>query len=172
MIVMGVDPGSRCTGFGVVLAEANKYRCLDYGSVAGVEGDALPQRLRHIYSRLEDLFKLHQPAAVVVEELFYAVNARSALVLGQTRGVILLAAAQAGIPLYQYSALEIKKAVSGYGRAGKGQIQSMVSKLLGLRNHPQPHDAADALAAALCHLFRHSCTRYSLDRFDGGGRIV
>lgn len=155
MIVVGVDPGSRVTGFGVISVEGNRHRCLDYGTVkAGSTPSAsLPVRLLEIHQRLIKVLEQYQPNAVAVEDIFHASNARSALKLGQARGVILLAAAQSGVECFEYTPLQVKKAVCGFGRAEKDQVQFMVRKLLGLAQVPEPFDASDALAVALCHAF-------------------
>ena len=157
VIILGVDPGSRVTGYGLIQVEGNRVCCIEYGGVLGTirgQSNLFPDRLRRIHSKLHDVLKRHAPAVMAVEDIFHAVNAKSALKLGQTRGVILLAAGQFEIPLVEYTPLEVKKAVVGYGRASKEQIQMMVRTLLNLREEPQPHDAADALAVALCHAFR------------------
>lgn len=154
MVIIGVDPGSRTTGFGVISARGNRFECLEYGVIRAETEGAFPNRLRKIHTELGSLLKRYSEAVLVVEGLFHAANSKTALQLGHTRGVILLAAAQSSIPLFEYSPLEVKKAVVGYGRADKGQIQLMVRTLLKLRKTPQPHDAADALAIALCHAFR------------------
>ena len=157
MIVIGVDPGSRITGYGVISVLGNHCSCVDYGAIRcrtrGLDG-SFPDRLKTIHQGLSELFCHHAPVVVAVEEVFHAVNSRSALQLGHARGVVLLAAAQQEIPLVEYSPLEVKKAVSGYGRADKQQIQTMVRILLKLKDCPEPDDAADALAVALCHVFR------------------
>jgi crossover junction endodeoxyribonuclease RuvC len=159
VIILGVDPGSKMTGYGLINVEGNHVYCIEYGGVSGtVKGEAnlFPNRLTRIHAKLHDVLEQHAPAVVAVEDIFYAVNAKSALKLGQTRGVILLAAGQFQIPVVEYTPLEVKKAVVGYGRASKEQIQMMVRNLLNLREEPQPHDAADALAVALCHAFRRT----------------
>ncbi|MFQ5740343.1 MAG: crossover junction endodeoxyribonuclease RuvC [Acidobacteriota bacterium] len=158
MIIFGVDPGSRKTGYGVISAQANHFSCLGYGGIVAAtrRPTPLPQRLKTIYGELKVLLRQHVPAAVVVEEVFHAVNVQTALKLGQARGVVLLAAAEMGVPLFEYSPLEVKKAVVGYGRAEKSQVQLMVQVLLKLKKPPEPHDAADALAIALCHAFNGS----------------
>ncbi len=156
------------TGYGVINIEGNHLCCLDYGGVSGLTkggSNLFPDRLRRIYTKLYALLERHAPAVVAVEDVFYAVNAKSALKLGQARGVILLAAGQFKIPLVEYSPLEIKKAVVGYGRADKAQIQAMVRTLLNLKEKPQPHDAADALAIALCHAFHGSRSRHTQRRW-------
>lgn len=154
MRIFGVDPGSRVTGYGVISAEGSRLRCLDYGKIEALaaRGDnSLAVRLRRIHEALVQLIERHAPDAMAVEEVFHAVNVQSALKLGHARGVVLLAAAEAGIPVLEYSALAVKKSVVGYGRAEKSQVQMMVKTLLRLSQIPQPHDAADALAVAICH---------------------
>lgn len=161
---MGIDPGSRVTGYGVISAQGNRMECVAYGAITARANGSFPDRLKKIHSELQLLLERYSPAALAVESVFYATNARSALILGHTRGVILLAAAQAGTELYEYSPLEVKKAVVGYGRADKNQIQLMVRRLLSLGQPPHPYDAADALAIALCHAFRSSTGRLLLPR--------
>ena len=162
MIILGVDPGSRVTGYGLIHCEGSHLRCLEYGGIKA--GDARstfsPNRLKKIYGELHGILARYSPAVMVVEDIFYAVNAKSALKLGHTRGVVLLVAAQLEIPLVEYSPLQVKKAVVGYGRADKMQMQKMVRTLLNLKEEPQPHDAADALAVALCHAFNESLDRH------------
>jgi crossover junction endodeoxyribonuclease RuvC len=156
------------TGYGVIDIEGNHPCCLEYGGFSGFTkggSNLFPDRLRRIHTKLYSLLERHAPAVVAVEDIFYAVNAKSALKLGQTRGVVLLAAGQFKIPLAEYSPLEIKKAVVGYGRADKAQVQVMVRTLLNLKEEPQPHDAADALAIALCHAFNGSQSRHTQRRW-------
>ena len=155
MVILGVDPGSRVTGFGVISAQRNGFHCLEYGAISSKKEQSFPERLRKIHGELQNLIQHHSPSVVVVEDLFHALNVQSALKLGHTRGVVLLAAAQASVPLFKYSPTQVKKAVVGYGRADKHQVQLMVRTLLNLKENPQPHDAADALAVALCHTFRN-----------------
>lgn len=157
MIIFGVDPGSRTTGYGIVSVCGNRFACLDYG---GIRTEAptgelpdLQVRLNSIFETLSSLLAQYSPDCLVVENVFYARNARSALMLGHVRGVILLAASQSGLPVFEYSPLEVKKAVTGYGRADKVQVQTMVQRLLNLEAPPTPFDAADALALALCRGF-------------------
>jgi crossover junction endodeoxyribonuclease RuvC len=158
MVIIGVDPGSRVTGYGVIALDGNRVQCLDYGGIAGGNKE-LPDRINRIHGELCSFIARWAPSVMVVESVFNALNVRSAMVLGQTRGVVLLAAAQSGIPVAEYSALEVKKSVTGYGRADKQQVQMMVRTLLQLRQDPEPHDAADALAIALCHAFTRSPDR-------------
>lgn len=156
MRIFGIDPGSTRTGYGCVEPDGSRYRLIATGALTPGAGLNFPERLHMIHDGLTHLLREHQPSCVVVENLFHAKHARSALLLGHARGVILLAAVQAGLPVVEYTPAEIKLAVVGYGRADKTQVQHMVKILLGLDTLPKPHDAADALAAALCHL--HSGT--------------
>jgi crossover junction endodeoxyribonuclease RuvC len=152
MRVLGIDPGSMITGFGVVEEARGDLRALAWGAVRTSSHQALPVRLQRIYDGLSEALRTWQPEAVAVERVFFADNPKTALILGHARGVALLTVANAALPLVEYSALEIKQAVVGYGRAGKAQMQQMVRALLGLDTLPQPVDAADALAAAICHV--------------------
>jgi crossover junction endodeoxyribonuclease RuvC len=152
MIIMGIDPGSRKTGYGIISFQGNRCQCLQYGAIQ-TEDLSFSERLRQIHAELQKLLMTFQPEVVVVEEIFHASNARSALMLGHTRGVVLLVAAQAGVSLAEYTALQIKKSVVGYGKADKSQVQMMVRRLLNLKELPKPLDASDALAMALCHAF-------------------
>lgn len=152
MRIVGIDPGSRVTGFGVVEDTTGGLRALGWGVVRTSTTKALPVRLQQLYEGLSEALATWQPDAVAVERVFFAENAKSALILGQARGVALLTVANAEVPLVEYTALEIKQAVAGYGHASKTQVQQMVRALLGLTTAPEPADAADALAAAICHL--------------------
>lgn len=150
---MGVDCGTEYTGFGI--AERTGRGRLLYvtaGAIRLSKKDALPKRLAHIFEVLRGLIDQHQPEVVAIEEVFYSVNPKSALKLGQVRGVAMLATAYCGVAMAEYSPLAIKSAVVGYGRAEKHQVQQMVMKLLELHELPEPADAADALAIAICHL--------------------
>jgi crossover junction endodeoxyribonuclease RuvC len=151
VIILGVDPGTAITGYGVVQSDDDGLRMITYGVITTPSDWQMPQRLQHIYAELVTLIRQHQPTDAVVEKLFFSKNVRTALSVGQARGVALLAAAQAGLTLHEYTPLEIKQAVVGYGRAEKTQIQQMVKLLLQLDHAPQPDDAADALAIAICH---------------------
>lgn len=152
MRVVGIDPGSLTTGFGVVEQDGQSLQALAWGAVRTKAQQSLPARLKRIYDGLSEALRTWQPDAVVVERVFFADNPKTALTLGHARGVALLTVANAALPLVEYSALEIKQAVVGYGRAAKPQMQHMVQALLRLPALPQPADAADALAAAICHL--------------------
>jgi crossover junction endodeoxyribonuclease RuvC len=155
MRVFGIDCGTNCTGYGVVDMQSGKYETRLVAVAAGglklLKEQPLPVRLAYIYGELSTLLELHRPDVVAVEEVFYSVNAKSALKLGHVRGVALLAAAMQGLPVAEYAPLTIKSAVVGYGLAQKDQVQFMVARLLRLDCAPEPADAADALAIAICH---------------------
>ncbi len=150
-VVLGVDPGSRNTGFGVLEEEGERLLHLASGAINAGSRPSLELRLRQIYDGLSALIRQHQPQALALEDIFLAANVRSAFILGQVRGVVLLAAAQASLPIFYYPPLVVKKAVVGYGQASKAQVQLMVEHLLGLKITNQ--HAADALAVGMCHLF-------------------
>jgi crossover junction endodeoxyribonuclease RuvC len=152
--VFGIDPGSERTGYGCVETDGRRHRLVTCGAIKAAAGDSFPDRLARIHRELSDRLAECRPDCVVVENLFYATNARSALKLGHARGVAILAAVDAGCPVLEYTPAEVKRAVVGYGRADKRQIQQMVKLLLGLDKAPSPHDAADALAVAICHVHR------------------
>ena len=155
MRTFGIDPGSERTGYGCVETAGSRHRVVLYGAITTPTGASFPEKLLVIHQRLAGLIAECQPDCVAVENLFYAVNARSALKLGHARGVAMLAAVEAGLPVIEYTPAEIKRAVVGYGRAEKQQVQHMVKLLLGLAAPPSPHDAADALAVAICHVHSH-----------------
>jgi crossover junction endodeoxyribonuclease RuvC len=153
MRVLGIDCGTEYTGFGVVeLVQSGSLHCLTCGAIKLCPRERMPARLQRIYLRLEELIREHQPDQVAIEDVFYALNVKSALKLGQVRGVAMLAAAVAGLEVAEYAPLSIKSAVVGYGKAQKEQVQSMVTRLLALAEPPQSADASDALAIAICHL--------------------
>jgi crossover junction endodeoxyribonuclease RuvC len=154
--VFGIDPGSRRTGYGCVDSDGSRHRLIACGTITAPRDASLPNKLRAIHDRLDALIAKHRPDCVAVEDVFYARNVRSALVLGHARGVALLAATRAGVPVVTYTPAEIKHAVVGYGRAEKRQVQGMVRLLLGLDAPLSPHDVADALAVAICHLHNRS----------------
>lgn len=162
MIILGVDPGTAITGYGIIQSDGDELGLIDYGVITTPADWPLPRRLEHIYRALTDLIAKHHPTDAVVEKLFFSKNVRTALSVGQARGVALLAAAQASLAIHEYTPLEIKQAVVGYGRAEKMQIQQMVKMLLQLDFIPQPDDAADALAIAICHA--HSARMQELTR--------
>ena len=152
MLVLGIDPGTAITGYGLVLEDEGGLALVDYGVITTPSGQPLPERLQTIYQGLARVIREHRPGAAAVEELFFSRNARTALSVGHARGVTLLALADAGLPIYEYKPLEIKQTVAGYGGAKKQQVQEMVRMLLELDHVPQPDDAADAVAVAVCHI--------------------
>jgi crossover junction endodeoxyribonuclease RuvC len=153
MRVLGIDCGTEYTGFGVVeLCLDGRLICLTCGAVKLSSREPLPLRLATIFERLGAIIQEHHPDNVAIEDIFYALNVKSALKLGQVRGVAMLAASTAGLGVTEYAPLTIKSAVVGYGRAEKQQVQHMVKRLLNLAEIPEPPDAADALAIAICHL--------------------
>ena len=153
MRVLGIDCGGAYTGYGVVEIDARgRLCCLVCGAIKLSAREALPRRLSRIFTQLGEIIAQHHPDQVAIEDVFYALNVKSALKLGQVRGVAMLAAAAAGLEVAEYSPLTIKLAVVGYGRAEKQQVQHMVTHLLDLAAPPEPMDASDALAIAICHL--------------------
>ena len=151
MRIFGIDPGSIRTGYGCVDSDGSRHRLVSCGALSAPPRATFPERLHAMHDGLRRLLRATAPDCVVVENLFHARNVRSALVLGHARGVAILAATQARVPVVEYTPAEIKLAIVGYGRAEKPQLQHMVKLLLGLDTPPSPHDAADALAVALCH---------------------
>lgn len=153
MRVLGIDCGTECTGYGVVeLCPEGRLVCLACGAIRLAPREPLPARLAAIARRLSTIIEDHHPDHVAIEDVFYALNVKSALKLGQVRGVAMFAAASAGLEVAEYAPLAIKSAVVGYGRAEKQQVQHMVTRLLNLAQVPEPPDVADALAIAICHL--------------------
>lgn len=152
MIVFGIDPGSARTGYGCVTSDGRRHRLVQCGAIDAGSAPTFAERLQLIFRGLTE--RLHQcrPDCVAIENVFAASNARSALKLGHARGVAMLAATECGLPVFEYSPAEVKRSAVGYGRAEKAQVQQMVTLLLGLDAVPRPHDAADALAVAICHL--------------------
>lgn len=169
MRVFGIDCGTEITGFGVVDSDDQsrmpRLTCRAFGAIRLAKSKTMAQRLKQVYDELNAALELWRPDAVAVEEVFYSVNAKSALKLGQVRGVALLAAATLGLPLAEYAPLKIKSSVVGYGLAGKEQVQFMVARLLELPEPPSPPDAADALAIAICHI--HTTQTLSLQETRG-----
>lgn len=152
MRVFGIDPGSTRTGYGCVDTDGRRHRLVLCGALAPPPGAPFPEKLQAIHRGLARHLREAAPDIVVVENVFHAANARSALLLGHARGVALLAAVETGLPIVEYTPAEVKRAVVGYGRAEKGQVQQMIKLLLGLDEVPSPHDVADALAIAICHV--------------------
>ncbi|MBX3029212.1 MAG: crossover junction endodeoxyribonuclease RuvC [Chloroflexi bacterium] len=150
MIVLGIDPGTARMGYGLVERDGSRLRSVDHGCIETVPDRALPERLLFLHQAVTELIAEHAPQVVGVERLFFNKNVQTAFAVGQARGVVLLAAAQAGLPVYEYGPHEVKMAVTGYGKAPKDQVQRMVQMILGLASLPRPDDAADALAVAVC----------------------
>ena len=152
MKVFGIDPGSERTGYGCVESDGSRHRLVACGAIVSSPRLGFPAQLLRIHQHLAALLAEHRPEAVAVESVFFAASVRSALKLGHARGVALLAAAEGGYAIAEYTPAEIKRAVVGYGRAEKHQVGEMVKLMLGLAEVPEPHDAADALAVAICHV--------------------
>ncbi len=159
MLVLGIDPGTASTGFGVVRATGSRLDSVDSGVISTPAGIAVERRLADIHARVGELLDEHRPAALAIEELYFGVNVRTAFAVGQARGVVLLAAGQRGIPTRSYTPQQVKGAVCGNGRAAKDQVGRMVARLLGLAAAPTPDHAADALAVAICELNRAPLAR-------------
>ena len=151
MVILGIDPGIATVGYGVIAAEGGKFQALEYGAVITPAHTLLEKRLATIYDELSAIIKRHKPDAMAVEELFFNKNVKTAIDVAHGRGVILLAAERQGLDIYEYTPLQIKQNLVGYGRAEKGQIMYMTKLLLGLTETPKPDDTADALAIAICH---------------------
>ena len=158
MKIFGIDPGSHRTGYGCIERIGSRHSVVICGTLSGPAHASFPDKLNAIHDGLATLLARHRPDCVAIENIFHARNVRSALKLGEARGVALLAASEAGLPVVEYAPAVIKRAIVGYGRAEKQQVQHMVKLLLGLDAPPSPHDVADALAVALCHLQSSSGT--------------
>ena len=169
MKIFGIDPGSERTGYGCIEVVGSRHHLVICGSISAPVRSTFPEKLKHIHAGLAALLARHRPDCVAVENIFYARNVRSALKLGHARGVALLAASEAGLPVVEYAPAEIKRAVVGYGRAEKHQVQQMVKLLLAMPATPSPHDVADALAIAICHLNHLGPTRRQLGAAGGRG---
>lgn len=151
MIIIGIDPGYAIVGIGVVEYKGNKFRPIEYTAITTPAGMNTIDRLKKIYDEMAMLIDKHKPDAMAIEELFFNSNQKTAINVAQARGVILVAAANKGVPVREYTPLQVKQSVTGYGRADKKQIQEMVKLILHLNVIPKPDDAADALALAICH---------------------
>ena len=165
MRILGIDPGIAIVGYGVVDKEGNSYKTIAYDAVTTRAHTPLPERLEKVYNGVNEIIKTYKPDAMSIEELFFNNNAKTALTVGQARGVIILAAMQNNIPVYEYTPLQVKQALTGYGRASKSQIQQMMKSMLGLSAVPKPDDVADALAIAVCH--GNSMRFNSIKQFGG-----
>ncbi len=155
MIILGIDPGTARVGWAVVKTDAGRPRALAYGCITTEKNDTPQARLFKIYKQCDALCKKYHPDRISLEELFYATNAKTVIAVSQARGVIILAAAQSGVPVVSYSPLFIKRAICGDGHADKKQVQYMITRELNLKSVPKPDDVADALAIALTHVFTH-----------------
>lgn len=151
MRILGIDPGFAIVGYGVIDYENGKYKTVDYGKITTPAGMDMPLRLKEVYDGILRLIELFNPDVLAIEELFFNTNVKTAIAVGHARGVIVLAAANKGLKINEYTPLQIKQAVVGYGRADKNQVQQMVKMFLGLSEVPKPDDTADALAVAICH---------------------
>ena len=151
MRILGIDPGIAIVGYGVVDKEANRYKTVAYDAITTKAHTPLEERLNLVYKGVCEVIDLYKPEAMAIEELFFNNNAKTALTVGQARGVIILAAVQKNVPIFEYTPLQVKQALTGYGRAAKGQIQQMMKSMLCLTEIPKPDDVADALAIAVCH---------------------
>ncbi len=155
MRILGVDPGTATTGIGVIDEISGNVKAVDHGCIITPSDWSLDKRLKSIYDSINDIITQYNPEVLAIEELFFNKNVRTALAVGHARGVVILAAANRGIEIFQYTPLQVKQAVAGYGQAQKMQVQNMVKILLNLEKRPSPDDAADALAVALCHSFSY-----------------
>lgn len=171
--ILGIDPGIAIVGVGIVDKEPTSYKPVFYDAITTPAHTPLELRLLDIYNRLEKIIDQYKPDAVSIEELFFNNNAKTAIAVGQARGVILLAAVQYGIPIFEYTPLQVKQALTGYGRADKKQIQQMMKAMLGLAEIPKPDDVADALAIAVCHgnSTRFNAHASALEKLIQGGKI-
>jgi len=156
LLILGVDPGTAITGFGLVQTDGWHSTAVKYGCIRTEAKTPMPERLGVIYQSLAEIFRCYQPDMFAIEKLFFASNANSAMQVGEARGVAILAAHHAGLEVFEYTPLQVKQAVVGYGKADKNQVQQMIKAILHLEEIPRPDDAADALAIALCHA--HSIT--------------
>ncbi|HJP19341.1 MAG TPA: crossover junction endodeoxyribonuclease RuvC [Nitrospinota bacterium] len=152
MRVLGIDPGSIITGYGIVEKNGRDLKTIKWGAIRTKSNQSFPEKLKKIYDDLTEIIKTYEPSSAAIENIFFAKNAKSALKLGQVRGATILASINSGLKTAEYTPLEIKQSVTGYGRADKAQMQIMVTKLLCLKETPKPFDASDALAVAICHL--------------------
>jgi crossover junction endodeoxyribonuclease RuvC len=159
MIVLGIDPGTASTGYGVVESAGSRLRAVEDGVIQTFAGTPLERRLADIHARVGELLDAHRPDAIAIEELYFGANVRTAFAVGQARGVVLLAAGQRGIPSRSYTPQQVKGAVCGHGRAGKEQVGRMVARILGLAAPPAPDHAGDALAVAICDVNRAPLNR-------------
>ena len=151
MVIFGIDPGYAIVGFGVLEYKNNHFSVIDYGAITTDAGTPFNRRLEYIYDELTVLLEKYRPDAMSIEKLFYNSNAKTVIDVSQARGVIMLAAQKCGVPAFEYTPLQVKQSVVGYGRAEKKQVQEMIKRILFLEKVPKPDDTADALAMAICH---------------------
>ncbi|NLB82107.1 MAG: crossover junction endodeoxyribonuclease RuvC [Clostridiaceae bacterium] len=151
MRILGIDPGIATVGFGIIEHEDNKFKTIEYGAVLSPPNIDMTKRLKLIYDDMTYIIEKYNPEQVAIEELFFNTNVKTAINVGQARGVLILSASNRGIPVFEYTPLQVKQAVVGYGRATKAQVQYMVKAILSLSEVPKPDDTADALAIAICH---------------------
>ena len=155
MIILGLDPGLATTGYGIIDVEGNKFSLIKYGTIITSPKDTLSQRIKQIYQECTSLLSIHNPSIVAIESLFFSRNTKTALIVAQARGILLLCAENYNKPIYEYPPPQIKLGICGYGKATKQQIQYMTKQLLNLTQIPKPDDAADALGIAICHAHSH-----------------
>ncbi len=170
MKILGIDPGTATTGYGLIHSEAGKAKAITYGTIITPADMEMSLRLCHIHEGLRSLLKEYEPDAVAVEEIFYHRNSKTVITVAQSRGVILMTAAAAGVLPAEYTPLQVKQAVVGYGKAEKRQVQIMVQRILGLPQLPRPDDAADALAIAICHLHSYRLSSLTGSLSTGVGK--
>jgi len=151
LLILGIDPGIAIVGYGFIEYKNNRFKVIDYGAIFTTPKNTMPERLEIIYNKLDDLLNIFKPDAVAFEELFFNMNAKTAITVGQARGAAVLCAQRNKLNIFEYTPLQVKQAVVGYGRADKKQVQQMVKMLLNLSEIPKPDDVADALAIAICH---------------------
>lgn len=159
VIILGVDPGTATMGYGILEKAGNRYRALAYGILETPKTMPAPERLRQLYEGLNTLIERFQPDVLVTEQLLFSANRRTAIQVARAIGIVLLAAAQHRLPWHEYTPMQVKQAVTGYGSADKQQVQQMVRRLLALSETPKPDDAADALALCICHAHHESLVR-------------
>ncbi len=168
MRILGIDTGTKIAGYGIVdTFHGGKLKAIDYGVIRASADDAFPLRLKNIYEGLINIIKKHKPDHIAMEEIFYGKNVRTALRIGEGRGIALLSAASANLPVSEYAATVVKRAVVGSGNAHKSQVQSMVKIILNLSELPKPFDAADALAIAICHSHQITAHAYQIRTTSG-----
>jgi crossover junction endodeoxyribonuclease RuvC len=171
MRILGIDPGSETTGWGVIEGDGRRYGLVECGTVRALSGQKFPARLLGIANALEEIIQRHRPDACAIEDGFLATNVKVTLKLGQVRGVAMLVAERAALEIHEYSPRLVKQTVVGHGNAEKVQVQQMVKTLLSLASVPEPHDAADALAVAICH-FHHACFAQRLLASQTGAKLA